>query len=309
MIKTVLFTNDVETTSILNHKLSDKTGGIVLREGMPRLLELYAKYNVRSTFFFTGHIAKLYPEIVRMVQPFGHEVGSHGLTHEVDQAFDILPFKTQVEHLKASKALLENISGEEVISFRAPAARVNSNIVMALAESGFLIDSSICSQRLDMFLSFGSLKKLNWLTSPRKPYFCNTENVYRKGDSPILEIPISAFGFPYISTFLRISPTLNRLTRNILYLESKITSRHFNFVTHPNEFINEERDPGKIQRRSSNFLSYLMGDLIRHRLKIKNLGLAAIPLIEHEILFFTRKNFKFFTCKELYLDEIRKNNY
>ena len=56
--KFCLITNDVETTSILNHKLSDKTGEYVLKQRMPRLLELYANHNVKATFFFTGHIAK-----------------------------------------------------------------------------------------------------------------------------------------------------------------------------------------------------------------------------------------------------------
>ena len=161
MNNTVLITNDVETTSILNHKLSDRTGKYVLKQGMPRLLELYAKYDVKVTFFFTGHIATLYPDVVRLVQPFGHEIGSHGLTHEASQAFDILPLRTQIDHLKRSKAILEDISGEQVISFRAPAGRVNKNIITALVESGFFVDSSISSQRLDMFMSFGSQKKLN----------------------------------------------------------------------------------------------------------------------------------------------------
>lgn len=54
-----LITNDVETTSILNHKLRDKTGEYVLNQGMPRLFDLYDKYGVKATFFYTGHIAKL----------------------------------------------------------------------------------------------------------------------------------------------------------------------------------------------------------------------------------------------------------
>ena len=85
-----LITNDVETTSILNHKLRDKTGEYVLVQGMPRLLDLYDKYGVKATFFYTGHIAQLYPEVVKMAYERGHEVGSHGLTHEVNQAFDVL---------------------------------------------------------------------------------------------------------------------------------------------------------------------------------------------------------------------------
>ena len=49
-----LITNDVETTSILNHKLRDKTGEYVLNQGMPRLLDLYDKYGVKATFFIRG---------------------------------------------------------------------------------------------------------------------------------------------------------------------------------------------------------------------------------------------------------------
>jgi len=298
--KISLITNDVETTSILNHKLRDITGEYVLKEGMPRLLDLYSRYNVKATFFFNGDIVRLYPEVVKMVVRFGHEVGSHGMTHEVNMAFDVLPLNTQIEHLKQSKAMLEDLSGQEVISFRAPAARVSQSITIALQEAGFKVDSSISSQRLDMFFSFGSIKKLNWIHTPRLPYFTDQQNVFRKGDSEILEIPISAFIFPYIGTFMRISPLINRMTRQLLYLESKFNDRPFVFLTHPNEFIDEEREAEAIQRRAKNYFSYLMGDLIRHRLKIRNLGIKAIPILEKELQFFVKHHFNFTTCKEMY---------
>jgi peptidoglycan/xylan/chitin deacetylase (PgdA/CDA1 family) len=296
-----LFTNDVETTSIINHQLSDETGLLVLKEGMPRLLDIYEKYGVRATFFYTGYIAKLYPDVVKMAYERGHEIGSHGLSHKTEDAFDLLNFNTQKYHLSESKKIIENIIGEEIISFRAPAARVNNNISKALLETGFKIDSSISSQRLDMFLSFGSLKKLNWLFTPRLPYFVDENNVFKKGNSELLEIPISALFFPYIGTFMRILPQMNRFTRNLLYVESKINNRHFNFLTHPNEFIDEERNQYKIQRRTNNYFSYLLGDLLRHKLKNKNLGVKAIPLLEKELDFFASKqNIEFITCKELY---------
>jgi len=301
-----LITNDVETTSILNHRLDDKTGELVLKQGMPRLLELYQKYNVKATFFFTAHIAKLYPDVVKMILPFGHEVGSHGYTHEVNQAFDVLSFKLQKEHLYKSKAILEEISGQEVISFRAPAARVNQDTVKALLETGFKIDSSISSQRLDMFMSFGALKKMNWLTAPRLPYFTAQDNIFKKGNSELLEIPISALGFPYIGTFMRIAPSINRMTRNLLHLETKFNNRPFVFLTHPNEFINEERDKEKIQRRASNYFSYLLGDVLRHRLKVKNLGIKAIPLLEKELRFLQKQKYKFSTCREFLHQKNRK---
>jgi hypothetical protein len=151
-----------------------------------------------------------------------------------------------------------------------------------------------------MFFSFGILKKLNWIFAPRLPYFTSKEDVFKKGGSEILEIPISAFGFPYIGTLMRIAPTINRMTRNLLYLESRFNHRPFVFLTHPNEFIDEERENEAIQRRTKNYFSYIMGDVIRHRLKIRNLGAKAIPIFEKELDFFAKHSFGFITCRQLY---------
>jgi len=302
--KICLITNDVETTSILNHKLRDKTGKYVLNQGMPRLLDLYDKYGVKATFFYTGHIAKLYPDVVKMAYCRGHEVGSHGLTHEVSKAFDVLSPEEQLSHLKQSKQILEDIIGDEVVSFRAPAARVDKSFPSILHEAGFKVDSSVSSQRLDMMFSFGALKKLHWLTAPRKAYFTKPDNIFKKGDSDILEAPISAMGFPYIGTFMRIAPLLNRMTRRLLYFETLCNSRQFVFLTHPNEFLDEDWEGGKIERRASNYFSYLLGDVLRHKLKVKNLGEKALPLFEHELEFFKNKEFEFITCKELYKRKI-----
>lgn len=298
--KFCLITNDVETTSILNHKLRDKTGEYVLKQGMPRLLDLYDKCGVKATFFFTGHIAALYPQVVKMAYDRGHEVGSHGLTHEVSQAFDVLTPDEQLSHLRQSKQILEDIIGDEVISFRAPAARVNEKFPQIMKEAGFKVDSSVASQRLDMFFSFGVLKKLHWITAPRKAYLVNEENIFKKGDSEVMEVPISAMGFPYIGTFMRIAPSLNRMTRQLLYWETLCNGRQFVFLTHPNEFIDEDWEGGKIQRRASNYFSYLMGDVLRHKLKVKNLGEKALPIFERELEFFQKKEFNFLTCRDLY---------
>lgn len=295
-----MITNDVETTSILNHKLRDKTGEYVLKQGMPRLLDLYDKYGVKATFFYTGHIAKLYPDVVRMAHEHGHEVGSHGLTHEVSKAFDVLSPEEQLSHLKQSKQILEDIIGEEVVSFRAPAARVDKKFPIIMQEAGFKVDSSVSSQRLDMMFSFGALKKLHWLTAPRKAYFTRTDNIFRRGDSEVLEAPISAMGFPYIGTFMRIAPGVNRLTRRMLFWETLCNGRQFVFLTHPNEFIDEDQETTEIARRGSNYISYLLGDVIRHKLKVKNLGEKALPIYERELSFFKDKKFQFLTCKDLY---------
>ena len=296
--KYCILTNDVETTSILNNCLSDKTGEKVLNEGMPLLLELYAKYNIKSTFFFTGYIAEKYPEVVKIILPYGHEVASHGYSHEFNMAFDVLSLNDQIDHLTRSKSILENISGQDVTTFRAPAARVNKNTAIALNKTGFKIDSSVASQRFDMFLSFGGLKKLNWLLSPRIPYYTKENDLWKKGSGPIFEIPISALIMPYIGTTMRIFPYISRQLRHILHLETKITGKPIVFLTHPNEFLDEELENEKIQRRSSHYISYILGDVIRRELKLKNLGKKALPLYEREIEFFISKGYEFLTCKE-----------
>lgn len=298
--KPVFFTNDVETTSLKNHCLNDKTGEKVLKDGMPILLELYKKYDVKSTFFFTGYIAEKFPEIVKMIQYDGHEVGCHGYTHFSETAFDVLDLETQVQHLSKAKTILEDISGEEVISFRAPALRVNEYTVEALEKTGFKIDSSVAPQRGDIFFSFGSKKKLSWLGAPRKSYYTSKNNLSREGSSSIYEIPSNAYILPYIGTFMRISPLLTSVIRFFADLDSTYFCNHPVFIIHPNEFIEEEPDSKQFKKRTKNYLSYLIADKLRYKLKLKNLGLPAVPIFEDQIKFFYQRNYDLITLKEYY---------
>lgn len=296
--KYCLLTNDIETTSIWHNSLRDETGFKVFKEGMPILLDIYSEYDIKCTFFFTGYIAKLIPDIVKMVIPYGHEVGSHGLTHKKKDGFDIMPYKKQYNHLYESKKILEDITGQRVISFRAPALRTNDHTTRALIDSGFKIDSSIASQRFDMLLSFGSINKLKWLTSPRLPYYTTYKSLFKKGKSPLIEVPLSALLLPYIGTTMRIFPFSTMIQRNILNIECSINGKPIVFDIHPNEFINESNEKREIMRRSTNYLAYILKDLIRSKLKIKNLGLKAIPLYKNEIQFYKTKKYKFTTLKE-----------
>lgn len=301
--KYALWTNDVETTSIWLNTLRDQTGEHVLREGMPMLLDIYAKYNVKSTFYYTWYIAKKFPDVVKMVVNAGHEVGSHGKSHLKENGFDLMPLDRQKRHLSESKKLLEDLSGQEVISFRAPALRVQPNTANALIETGFEIDSSIASQRFDFFMSFGSKMKFNWLTSPRKPYKTDPNNIFKRGDSALIEVPLSAFILPYLSTTMRIFPTLTNVQKRFINLESALTGKPVVFDTHPNEFISEVNEPRKIERRSKNPVSYLMQDWLRSHLKVKNLGPNARPLYESQIEYFALKNYKSVTIKQYCLDK------
>jgi len=265
-------TNDVETTSIVNGGLREDTGFLVRDEGLPKLLDLYDRYDVKATFFYIAKFAQRCPEIVKMVQGHGHEIACHGLTHQDKMAYDTMTFDQQVQHLKEAKQILEDISGEEVVSFRSPALRVNSDTPRALIEAGFKYDSSVAPQRMDMFMSLGSKNKLQWFGAPRSPYHVAENNLARKGDTNIIEVPVSSFGVPYIGTVMRISPMLTRLTHTLLYWETKNkqSSRPINFLIHPNELLTEQNLHLKTERRASNFIAHLLSDVLRRKLKQRN---------------------------------------
>ena len=296
--KYALWTNDVETTSIWLNTLRDETGEKVVREGMPMLLDIYEKYEVKSTFYYTGYIAKLFPEVVKMASQAGHEIASHGKSHLKEDGFDVMPFEKQKKHLEETKKLLEDICGQEVISFRAPALRVNGNTAKALIETGYKIDSSVASQRFDFFLSFGGGKKLNWIKAPRKPYKTSPDNIFKKGEGPLIEVPLSAFVFPYLSTTMRIFPGLTNLQKRIIHQESSRTGKPVVFDTHPNEFIDESDIPRQITKRSNNPVTYFLQDWLRSNMKVRNLGPAARPIYEQQIEYFKERDYRAVTIKQ-----------
>jgi len=54
-------------------------------EATTEVLDLLQKYEARATFFVLGIHAEKYPALVKNIQYHGHEIGSHGYTHNVRQ--------------------------------------------------------------------------------------------------------------------------------------------------------------------------------------------------------------------------------
>ena len=50
--------------------------------GAPRLLKLFERKNIRTTWFVPGHSAETFPEQMKAVAAAGHEIGIHGYSHE-----------------------------------------------------------------------------------------------------------------------------------------------------------------------------------------------------------------------------------
>lgn len=293
----IFFTNDVEHTSV-SGAVWDRIAKQVDEEGLPRLLDLYDKYNIKSTFFVLGQLAELKPNIVKQIVAHGQEVGSHGYQHDYRRAYDVMSLEEQITELQRSKNLLEQIGGQEVVSFRAPALRVNSATPVALREAGFRFDSSVAPQRMDAFMSMGANKK-HWLKAPRTIYETAVDNLARKGKSGIIEVPVSSYGVPYIGTVMRIAPySLLPVTRRLLYWESKQKDTPITFLYHPSEAVQETEEEYSPQHRAQSKLGYLLSDVLRAKVKLRNLDHRALTLLEKELKFWSERGGEFCMVKD-----------
>jgi polysaccharide deacetylase family protein (PEP-CTERM system associated) len=116
-----------------------------------RLLDLFAEFNVRSTFFVLGWVAERYPELVKSIADGGHEIASHGYAHRL--IYDQTPAAFR-EDVRKAKRLLEDASGCAVLGYRAPSYSITPRSLWALdilIEEGYGYDSSIFPIRHDRY--------------------------------------------------------------------------------------------------------------------------------------------------------------
>jgi peptidoglycan/xylan/chitin deacetylase (PgdA/CDA1 family) len=77
-----LMTNDVESFSISLNRIDDNTAKEVYKVGLPCLLDLYARHDIKCTFYFTGTMCELVPDAIDLVMAHGHEIGCHSHSRE-----------------------------------------------------------------------------------------------------------------------------------------------------------------------------------------------------------------------------------
>lgn len=151
------------------------------KSGTQKILDIFKKYGVEATFFFTGECAKENPEVVKMVQDNGHEVGVHSLFHETvgDELFPIpgvKPLLPEEVPLRVKKAVeyVEAVSGTKATSWRCPRLWGSTAVCNALEELGFTVDASY---------------PMYFYRERFAPYHPSEDNWTKEGDLKLLEIP------------------------------------------------------------------------------------------------------------------------
>jgi polysaccharide deacetylase family protein (PEP-CTERM system associated) len=137
-----LFTVDVEDwpQSALDHTLP--VGDRVVASTCA-LLDLLAEAGVRATFFVLGKVAEAHPGLARKIADAGHEIGTHGYSHE---SLHSMPDATFREELHRSVETLREQTAQPVSGHRAADFSISSrslHLLEHLGEEGLLYDSSI----------------------------------------------------------------------------------------------------------------------------------------------------------------------
>jgi peptidoglycan/xylan/chitin deacetylase (PgdA/CDA1 family) len=160
-------------------------------------LEILEQHRVKATFFVLGRFAKRNPLVVKEIFSGNHEVGCHGYSHfpPYDERA-IADVKKEVE-----KGTREVRKICDIQSFRSPYFRPHRSLPLMLENLGYNCDSSISSRRFDFFI--GRTTNPRNLLCPLRPYHPKRSDIFAKGDSRIVEVPLSGLILPLSGVSLR----------------------------------------------------------------------------------------------------------
>ena len=147
-----------------------------VKSNFTRLLDIVESAGVRATCFFLGYIAEKNPELVTETARRGHEIASHGYSHQLVYTQTPTAF---YDDIRKTKDILEDTINAEIRGYRAPGFSITQDTVWAfseLARAGYRYDSSV----FPASRAHGGLKN-----APLAPHIVETSH----GD--LVEFPIS----------------------------------------------------------------------------------------------------------------------
>lgn len=187
-------------------------------------LDMLDRLHIKATFFVLAELADQYEDILKDIKDRGHEIGCHGLDHELLYNKTDEEFRNQVTQ---GKEILDSILGKDTVKgYRASCFSMDRNKLDILSECGYQYDSS--------YISFAEHPLYGTLD------LTNYEKVedlkYMNGDFIEFEIPTYKIGKYYIPIsgggYLRLFPypVISKLIRK--YMEN---NNNFVLYLHPYE--------------------------------------------------------------------------
>ncbi len=122
-----------------------------VQENTHHILDIFAEFGVKATFFTLGWIAERYPEIVRRIVAEGHELASHGYEHI--RVYQQTPQEFRADVIR-TRGILEDIGGVSVRGYRAASYSIGRDNLWALdilQETGHEYSSSIYPIHHDLY--------------------------------------------------------------------------------------------------------------------------------------------------------------
>jgi peptidoglycan/xylan/chitin deacetylase (PgdA/CDA1 family) len=110
------------------------------RAGLPRVLALLERQQVKASFFVPAVSGLLHPEGVKAIVKAGHEIGLHGWIHERNSQLDRA---TEGELMKRALDTLEKLAGKRPVGMRTPSWDYSPHTIDLARELGLLYDSSL----------------------------------------------------------------------------------------------------------------------------------------------------------------------
>jgi polysaccharide deacetylase family protein (PEP-CTERM system associated) len=187
-----------------------------------RLLDLFARHQVRATFFILGWVADRFPQLIRRIAAAGHELGCHSFWHRLVYDLDQESFR---DDLRQARQAIEDAAGQPVTVYRAPSFSITRRSLWALdvlVQEGFTIDSSIFPTAHDRYGVPGALPHANIVETPSGPIAELPLTISRLGRVPV---PVGGGGY------FRLYPLA--LTRRLLARVNRVHARPFVFYIHP----------------------------------------------------------------------------
>jgi peptidoglycan-N-acetylglucosamine deacetylase len=228
---------------------------VILKRALPRFVEMFGRHGIRATFFVVG--SDLESSSARRqlkdLAAAGHELANHSFSHPYDLAR--LERERVRDEIRRCHDAIGEAAGVSPEGFRAPRYDVSAAMLDEMATLGYRYDSSIFPApayyaakavimgmlRLTGRKSGAVLTDPRALLAPPDPYRPDMRAPWRRGQAPLVELPIAVtpgLRVPAIGTSLLTVPTALRAR----WLEDMRARPFFNLEMHGIDLIDAEID-------------------------------------------------------------------